>query len=467
MREEGHNMKHTTVSEVLKIIKGELLQGNHDTTIKFGAYRLKQVKHPNTILFMNTRIINWSTIMNHFPLILVSEWQYKKNEVPVGVILIKVSNLDEAYWHFVERYRNQFQIPVVAITGTSGKTTTKEMIKHILLADRQVVATTLSNNSRTETLQNLLKMNHQTEAGVFETAVGSPGDVLLAGRYYKPTIGIITNIGSHHLNYCKTQEAYINAKAEMLQILDKGTLIINGDDLNILKIDTNYFPGKIIRFGKQNSHYRMSDIKYGKHGMQFTVHHAQKQYQAFVPGYGEHQVYNAVAALAAVHEMGIPLVEAINRLKTYRPLNKQLQFFKSVNDAVLIDDTWSITTTSLDAALEVLNAIGKGKKKIAIIGTITDLGSWGYVIHEQAGEIINKHGVNILITVGEHAAIMADKVRALGLNAQIYNFRNNLFVYELVEKLADSETVILIKGDMYSETIHELAAHLKMKTPPK
>lgn len=459
-------MKPTTVSDVLKIIKGELLQGDTETIIKFGAYRIKQVKHPNTILFMNTRLFNWSTITNHFPLILVSEYPYKKNEVPKDVVLIKVNKLDEAYWDFVEYYRNQFNIPIVAVTGTSGKTTTKEMLKHILAADRQVVATTLSNNSRTETLQNLLKMNGQTEVGVFETAVGTPGDILLAGRYYKPTIGIITNIGSHHLNYCKTQEAYINAKAEMLQIVDKGTLIINDDDLNILKIDTNYFPGKIIRFGKQNCHYRISDIRYGNRGMHFIVNHSRKQYEAFVPGYGEHQVYNATAALAAAHLIGVPLQQAIDRLKSYRPLNKQLQIFKGVNNSILIDDTWSITTTSLDAALEVLNAIGKGKKKIAIIGTITDLGSWGYIIHEQAGDIIFKHGVDVLITVGEHATIMADQARDLGLNAQIYNFRNNLFVYQLVEKLADADTVILIKGDMYSETIHELAAHLKLKTPP-
>ena len=132
-------------------------------------------------------------------------------------------------------YRDQFHIPIVAITGTSGKTTTKEMIKHILSADRKVTATTLSGNSRTASLQYLLGIEDETEA-VFETAVGSPGDVTNAGRYFKPTIGIITNIGAHHLNYCKTLEGYIQAKGEMLDIIHpKGTLIINAEDMNTKK----------------------------------------------------------------------------------------------------------------------------------------------------------------------------------------------------------------------------------------
>ena len=102
------------------------------------------------------------------------------------------------------------------------------MIKHILSADRKVTATSLTSNSRTANLQYLLSIEEETEAAIFETAVGSPGDVLNAGEYFKPTIGIITNIGAHHLNYCKTLEGYIEAKGEMLKIVNPtGVLIIN------------------------------------------------------------------------------------------------------------------------------------------------------------------------------------------------------------------------------------------------
>ncbi|MEO4054642.1 UDP-N-acetylmuramoyl-tripeptide--D-alanyl-D-alanine ligase [Solibacillus sp. CAU 1738] len=460
-------MKPTTVSRVTGIIGGELVKGDGNIVINYGAYRLKQVKNKHTILFNNTRILNWQNLEAYFPLIIVSEWGYRISELPSDVVLVKVANLDDAYWRFVEHYRGQFEMPIVAITGTSGKTSTKEMIKHILSTDKQVVATTLSNNSRTGSLYNLLRIDDATDVGVFETAVGSPGDVLTAGRYFKPTIGVITNIGSHHLNYCKTQEGYIKAKAEMLQILDKGTLIINDDDQNIQKIDMNYFPGKVIRYGKQNCQYQISDIKYGERGMHFTLHHATNQYSVIVPGFGEHQVYNAVAALVTVHEIGIPMQDAIAKLATYRQFNKQMQVMKGIHNSVLIDDTWSITTTSLEAALKVLNELGKNKKRIAIIGTITDLGSWGYIIHERAGELIYKHGVDVLITIGKHAKIMADKARELGLQAKIYSYKNNTLPFFLLQKMVDSNTVILIKGDMYSETVHDLADKLIMRPPSK
>lgn len=98
--------------------------------------------------------------------------------------------------------------------------------------------------------------------------------------------------------------------------------------------------------------------------MRFILHHQQKQYVVKMPGHGEHQVYNALAALAVVHEIGMPLQKAITQLATFRKLNKQLQILRGINGSMLIDDTWSITTTSLDAALHVLNKLGHGKRKL-------------------------------------------------------------------------------------------------------
>src|SRR5690606_12734814 len=136
------------------------------------------------------------------------------------ITIIKVQNTDEAFWKFVHYYRCLFQIPVITVTGTSGKTTTKEMIKHILSIDKNVIATKSTGNSRTANFQYLLSIDDDTEAAVFETAVGAPGDILRAGKYFRPTIGIITNIGVHHLNYCKSPEEYIQEKTNMAKIID-------------------------------------------------------------------------------------------------------------------------------------------------------------------------------------------------------------------------------------------------------
>ena len=458
-------MKPLSVKSIRAIISGELVHGSDEVMVQYGAYRLKKVKNQHTILFTSRRIVNWKELKDFFPLVIATDYNYSELEMPENVTVIKVNSSEEAYWKFVRYYRSLFQIPIVAITGTSGKTTTKEMIRHILSVDRKVTATKLTCNSRTAHLQYLLNIEEETEAAVFETAVGAPGDVLNAGEYFKPTIGIITNIGAHHLNYCKTLEGYIQAKGEMLQIIDpSGVLIINSEDNNTRKLDLKSCPGRVIKIGTHWScHYKASDIQYCPDGMQFTVQYRTRNYQAYVPGVGEHQVYNALCAIAAVCEMGVDIKEAIERLKSFQKYNKQLQIVNGINDATILDDTWSITTTSLEAALKVLNELGKGKKKIAIIGTITDLGSWGYVIHEEAGELVHRIGADVVITIGKHARVIADHAVKLGFSSTIYTFNNNKLVYELLEKIVDSNTIILIKGDMYSKPIIELAAKLRKK----
>ncbi|MGE8205250.1 Mur ligase family protein [Heyndrickxia sp. NPDC080065] len=458
-------MKPLSVSQIRSIVDGELIHGSDNVIVYNGAYRLKQVKNQNTIFFSKTVILDWESLKELFPMVIVTNRKISQNERLENLTIIKVNDVEEAYWKFVNYYRSLFHIPVIAITGTSGKTTTKEMIKHILSGEKTVAATNSSNNSRTAHLQYLLSIDDETDAAVFETAVGAPGDVLRAGNYFKPTIGIITNIGAHHLNYCKTLEAYIKAKGEMAEVLNhSGVLIINSEDKNSKKLDLKNFKGRIIKVGTDPScHFKANNIQYCKDGMRFNVQFKEKNYSMFVPGYGEHQVYNALAAIAAVNEIGIDLTEAASRLKTFQNLNKHLQVYKGMNGSTILDDTWSMTTTSLEAALKVLNEVGKSKKRVAILGTITDLGSWGYIIHEQAGEIICQNGVDVLITIGEHARIMADQAVKNGLDSKIYSFKNSILVYDILKKILDEDTIVLIKGDMYSKPIIDLAVKIRKK----
>lgn len=458
-------MKPLSVRQIRTILAGELIQGFDDEIVHYGAYRIKQVKEKNTVLFSKKKIVDWEDLKDFFPLVLVTHQKYSRNEQLENLTIIKVNDMEEAYWKFVNYYRGLFQIPVVAITGTSGKTTTKEMIRHILAADKTIAYTNNSNNSRTAHLHYLLSIGEDTEAAVFETAVGAPGDVLNAGEYFKPTIGIITNIGAHHLNYCKTLEGYIRAKGEMCAALEhQGVLIINADDYNSEKLDLKNYNGRIIKVGiNSQCHFKANDVNFCTNGMQFNVQYEQIDYPMFIPGVGEHQVYNALAAIAAVHELGITISEAANRLSTFRNLNKHLQMHEGINGSTILDDTWSMTTTSLEAALHVLKELGQGKKRVAILGTITDLGSWGYIIHELAGELICQIGVDVLITIGEHARLMADHVVKSGSNSQVHTFNNSILVYDLLKKIVDKNTVILIKGDMYSLPIIELASKLSKK----
>jgi UDP-N-acetylmuramoyl-tripeptide--D-alanyl-D-alanine ligase len=458
-------MKPLSAIQLSNIVSGTITHGQ-PVMIHYGAYRLKQIKHKNTVLFIEQHIVNWSELASFFPLVLVTEWRYSSQEIPAQVTVIQVKNSNEAMWKFIQFYRSQFQLPVIAITGTAGKTTTKEIIKHILSPYKTLTATQLSTNSRTAHFPYLLSIEEETEVAIFETAVGAPGDLTRAGRYFQPTIGIITNIGEHHLDHCKTLEGYIEAKGEMLDIIHRdGTLIINADDTRTKTINFQRFQGKLITIGIGTDHdFSASNVSYSKNGMQFTLHHKGMHYHVQIPGFGLHQVYNALAAIAAVVEVGISIPQAISQLQTFRKLNKQLQLFKGVNDAIILDDTWSITTTSLEAALKVLKEIAKGKKTVAIIGTITDVGQWGIYIHEQAAQLITDHQVDVLITIGMHAKIIADHSKKIGFKGDVHSFNNSILAYDFIKTWANRETIFLVKGDMYSKTMFELASKLKKKS---
>lgn len=459
----GEIMQPIEVKTLIEIMEGKLLKGQTNLTIRHGAYRMKQIKYPQTLFFAHRKIVDWSYYSRFFPIVVVTSGEYMMRKIPEGVSLIYVDQVETAYWRFVHYYRSLFNIPFIAITGTAGKTTTKEMIKHILMKKHSIVATHLSNNSRTEYLQNLLRVNHGTTAAIFETAVGVPGDVLLAGEHFKPTIGVITNIGKHHLDRCKTVDDYIQAKGEMLEVVQNGTIIVNAEDANTKKLNWSSFQGQRLAFGQKHAHFIMDHIAYTKTGMRFILYANNEEYVVHIKGHGKHQVYNAAAALLVVSQIGVTLPYAIARLATYEKLNKQLQLEEGIRDSLIIDDTWSITTTSLDAALDVLQKLGERKKTIAIIGSLTDVGTFCKEVHKDAGALVVKHQIQTLITVGQHATMIAEEAKRLQMKGQVYAFKNSILAKKLLMQLADEETVILIKGDMYSYTMHDLASFLKRK----
>lgn len=465
-------MKPLSVKYITKIIDGDIIQGSDDLMIENCAYRLKQVKRKNTLFFSKKFEFNWEKMENYFPLVIVIdesiEIKNKKTNIS-GLTIIRVKNSQKAFWDFIKHYRGLFNIPIVAVTGTSGKTTTKEMIKYILEEDKNISATIKSNNSRTAHLEYLLNINDETDAAVFETAVGAPGDILNAGEYFAPTIGVITNIGSHHLNYCKTEEEYINAKGEMVRVIgENGVLILNMDDRNSKKINLENFKGKIVTIGiHSDAHFKASHVKYSDHGMDFILNYKGHNYPVFVPGFGEHQVYNAIAAVAAVKNIGVSISKSITRIGTFKPLNKHLQFFNGKNGSKVIDDTWSSNTTSLEAALKVLSEVGKSKKKIAVLSSFTDLGSWNYIIHERAGEFIAKTDIDVLITLGPISKWMANHALDHGFKGSHYSFGNSDQVVNFLEKTINEKTLILVKGDMYAKVPKEIVSKLIEREPSK
>ncbi|EKN70699.1 UDP-N-acetylmuramyl pentapeptide synthase [Neobacillus bataviensis LMG 21833] len=459
-------MQPLLVKDIRQLLQGKLINGSENWQAQDAIYYNRH-EHRNrySLMFVSRGdTINWDAINRKGPSLVISDKPEPELKLALpNTTVIKVESLVQAYWKFIEYYRGLFDIPVVTITGTCGKTTTKDMIKHILSENRNVQASESSKNEPRRSFPYLMGIDEKTDAAVFEHGLGNSGNIKHQCMIYQPTIGIITNIGVHHLDGCKNLEGYIRAKSEIVEGIRKdGTLILNADDENTRKVSLKLFKGKVIYVGvNMQSDFRASDIKFANNGMEFTLHFNDKTYEAFISGYGEHQVYNALAALAAVHEMGMDIEEAITRLGSYKNMTRHLEFFTGVGGSTIIDDTWTINPTSIEAALKVLDSIGSGKNVILVLGDINRLGNFEKKYHREIGTLVAKRNIHTLITIGNKAEEIARQASQDGSKANIHMFKDVKGLKEVLDPILDSNAILLIKGPMSSRSMIDFANSLK------
>ncbi|MGG1679386.1 Mur ligase family protein [Neobacillus sp. NRS-1170] len=459
-------MKALYLKEIISHIDGLWLQGDGNLLIKNVVTRPSKVS-PNTLLIdlYKKSKISSKLLQKYTPFVVVTERPNDFTQLGDGITVVKVEDIKAAFWKFIDYYRGLFDIPIIGVTGTCGKTTTKEMIKHILENRFKVQSTYKSFNGGHRNLRYLLKINENTGAAVIEMAVVNPGDILFYLKYFRPKIRVLLNIDVYHLVGCKTPERYLEAKAEILHDLDpeKGTLILNADDENIKKLDISKFANIIqyIGFG-EGCHFRASNVTYDSKGIRFTLHHQNQTYPVFLPGFGKHNVYNALAALAATWNAGVNIKEAIEQLATFNQVIEHLEFRNGMGGSTVIDDTWNVTPLSMVSALQVLKEMAGTKRKIALLGYMPQLGIGTYAEQEYAkmGEKAVETQVDILIVVGEEAKEIASRALELGMDpSKVYFCNTGTEIYQILLPYLNQDSILLLKIPhrvMVQDTFKEL-----------
>lgn len=438
-------MKILNLYEILKSIKGTVVNGKKNKLINHVTTKPEEIQR-NTLYFHFSNSNDWRALPNDV-VVVTDKPSLMVRLTGRNTTIVKVRDVERAYWSFIYYYRNLFSIPVIGVTGTSGKTTTTEMIKHILSYQHKVQSTYDGKNNLNNNLYYLMGIDERTDAAVFELGVSHPGCIRHSCRYFRPNVGVLLNIGVYHLLGCKTFDNYLRAKAEILEgVTPGGTLVINADDENIRKIDLRKFKGNIVFFSLRNAaHYRASDIEYIKGGMKYVLNHENVKYQFFIPGYGKQNVANALAAIAAAHAVGISIQDAGERLASFKPVRQHLDFRPGIKGATIIDDTWNNTPPSLEAALEVLYDTAKGKKKIAVIGYMPQLGKNALSEYDRIGTIAVKANLDQLILIGEAKRIGIRAAR-LGMDRRRIHFCNTgKEVYYTLLPYLDANTMVLFK----------------------
>lgn len=441
-------MKVLNLEEFIDIFQGDLYRGSSNCVIKEVSFSMRRLKK-NTLFFdFANKEISYKSFIKKTGVVVVTERPTYFRRMNRRLTIIKVKDLAKAYMAFIEYYRSLLNIPIVGVTGTCGKTTTTEMIKTILSSKYITKSTYDGKNRLSLNLPYLLSIDEKTEAAVFELGVASPGCISYSCRYFKPEIGVLLNIGVYHLEGCKTMENYIKAKAEILEGMDnKGILIINGDDENIKKINFSNFKGKIIKIGlNAGADYQGNNIRYEGDGIVFDLIYNNKLHRVYINGYGKHNVYNALAAIAVAHNTGLTIDEAITSLATFKHVRQHLQLRIGINGSTIIDDTWNCTPPSVKGALEVLTEIANGREKIAVIGHMPRLGEEGQREYWKIGKMVAEMGVDKLIVIGEEAVGVKIKALKEGMNGKdVYFCTTGDELFNILKPLLNSDSLVLFK----------------------
>jgi len=332
---------------------------------------------------------------------------------------------------------------VVAVTGSNGKTTTKEMLAAILALKFKTLKPEGSYNNDIGVPLTVLRMTREVEAAVFEIEMNEPGGTARLARICRPEVGVLTNVGDTHLEFMKDRHGVAQEKAELLQALpEKGAAVLNADDPLVMAIGSSYSPARRVTFGlEQKAEVFATDIEdAGLAGSRFRL---MGKYEVMLPVPGRHNVANCLAACAGAYAMGMHPGDMPGAIAGLRPLPMRLRVLR-LGETTLIDDCYNANPQSVRAALEVLRTNAPRERCIAFLGDMLELGGESAGQHERLGRELGAF-VSRLVLVGPMGEHTARGASATGLK-QIRRFRTSTEAREALFDITTPGDTILVKG---------------------
>lgn len=364
---------------------------------------------------------------------------HKKTECRVPVITVK--DTGKALLNLAGYYRSTFSnLLVVGLTGSVGKTTTKEMIYAVLSKKYNTLKTEGNLNNEIGMPKTLLRLNRETEAAVIEMGMSGFGEISKMTCECKPDIGVITNIGVSHIEFLGSREGILKAKLELIQGMKKGSpLILNGDDDKLITVKNSDY--KTIYFGIENKNADViaKDI-YEENGFtSFTAAFDGAEQAVVVPTVGTHNVYDALAAFSVGLQAGVSPQDIADGLKNYTPSGMR-QRIKEVNGIKVIEDCYNASPDSQKAALNVLSKHKNGKN-VAVLGDMLELGAYSAKAHTEIGKYTENKNIDVLYTFGTQAKYIAEGAK--GFVPEIKSFTNkDELTKELLSVLSCGDAVL-------------------------
>ncbi len=425
------------IKEILKITNGKLICGDEDLDIQNFEKDTRIIQKGDMYVAIKGEKFDgndfYKDAINKGAVACLMS---KEPDEKIGSIVL-VENTVKAIQQIAAYKRSQVDIPVVAVTGSVGKTSTKDIVAAVMSQKYKVLKTQGNLNNDIGLPFTLLRL-HDENAIVVEMGMNHFGEISLLTSIAKPTLAIITNIGTAHIGNLGSRENILKAKLEILEGLQGNSVIINNDnDLLSDWAEKNKEKYNIITYGinNKNSKYVAEDI----HSYEDRSEYRIDGKEVVVPVGGEHFVLNSLCAIAVGRYFDIPMEKITEGISGFELTKGRMEIEKAKCGASIINDTYNANYDSMKAAIEYLEKI-EGKRKITVLGDMKELGEYSESLHRKVGEEVKD--IDILITIGELAKCIEETADV----REMLHFDNNESALEYLKKIMKKDDIILLKA---------------------
>ena len=440
------------VKEILKVTKGKMLCGNEELEVENFSKDTRTIQKGDIYIGIKGEKFDGSNFWNQAldagaTAVIISNIQISKEEKEKykDKTIIQVEDTLEALYEIAKYKRSLYNIPVIAVTGSVGKTSTKDIIASVVSQKYKTLKTEGNNNNNIGLPLTILKLKDH-EALVVEMGMNHFGEISLLTNIAKPTLAVITNIGTSHIGNLGSRENILKAKLEILEGMKIPRVIINNDnDLLHKWYEENKEKIEIHTYGISNlSDVVAENIELGEENSKFIAKNQSEKVNIDVPVGGEHFIYNALCGFMVGKVLGLSSEEIQNGISNFELTKKRMDIRSLKNGATLINDSYNASYESMKASLKYLSN-RTDLRKIAVLGDMLELGKFSKELHKKVGEEVAKDNIDILICRGEFAKDIIEEARK-NKKTQCILLQNNEEILSKLQEILKEGDAVLIKA---------------------
>lgn len=443
------------IKEIIHATDGKLIQGNQEAECQNFCKDTRIIKQGDTYIGIKGENFDGNTLWqqafeNGAETVILQNTNFKESDVKKykNKNIIEVKDTIKAIADIATYIRNLYgnDFPVVGVTGSVGKTSTKDIIANVVAQKYKTLKTQGNSNNEIGLPFTIFNLKDQ-ESAVIEMGMNHFNEISKLTKIAKPTIAVITNIGTSHIGNLGSRENILKAKLEILEGMDKKILAINNDNDLLHEYGLQNKNVEIHTYGiENNSNVMAENIILNENDSEFICNLKGQKFSVKVPVGGIHFVYNALCAITVGNLLGLSIEQIKKGIESFELTKKRMDITKLKNEVTIINDSYNASFESMQASLVYLKDL-KNTRKIAVLGDMFELGEYSKELHQKVGEVVAKNNIDVLICSGKNSKYIVEAAKENGMEEKnIYYFETREEIQEFIRKIWKEGDAILFKA---------------------